>query len=186
MKHFDHCQCEKCRPQHLPHQDMACGYLMQQIVAQGQLQARCQHFCLSLSPLPRILVPPYAIRDVQLAGDIAVTQEEGCHSAHALASLPLSVLVCDQKGNSHRASASVTVRIPLRSLYRETAQSYFAKAQVVLCQQCPCFEDPAQAPVLLTLCVQVFGVALKALYAPSPCAPACPPPLPIYPQPCCH
>lgn len=186
MKHFDHCQCEKCRPQHPPRAEAACGFLMQQIVVQGRLQERCRRYCLSLSPLPRILVPPYTIRDVQVCGDITVNRENTCGCGEALVTLPLSVLVCDQRGQSHRASASLTVRVPLRGMHYDNALSYLAQAEVRLCPPSPCFDDPAQAPVCLTVCVQVFGVQHKALYAPSPCAPACPPPLPLYPQPRCH
>lgn len=184
MKHFDHCQCEKCRQQRPMRPEAACGFLMQQIVSQGRLQERCRRFCLTLSPLPRILVPPYFIRDVQLCGDITVDLQDSCMQETAV-TLPLSVLVCDQTGNSHRAQAAITVRVPLRNMYHESPASYLAQAQVTLCQQCGCFNDPAQASVFLSVCVQVFGVQHKALYTPSPCAPACPP-LPLYPQPRCQ
>lgn len=185
MKHFDHCQCDKCRQQRPMRPEAACGFLMQQIVSQGRLQERCRRFCLSLSPLPRLLAPPYSIRDVQVNGDITVLPSDCC-AQEAAVTLPLSVLVCDQKGDSHRAQAQITVHVPLRQSHHEQISSYYAQAQVHLCPQCYCFDDPTQASVFLTICVQVFGVQLKPLYAPSPCAPACPPPLPLYPQPRCQ
>lgn len=185
MKHFDHCQCEKCRrqqpaPPALPH-----GFLMQQIVSQGRLQERCGRYCLALSPLPRLLMPPYTVKEVALCGDVSVKASDDCE-AQALVTLPLAVLVCDQMGNSHRAQASLTLCVPMRIHPREQAASYLAQAQVMLCRPCNCFDDPAQAAVYLTVCVQVFGVCWQAMYAPPSCAPACPPPLPLYPQPCCH
>lgn len=185
MKHFDHCLCEKCRPKHPPYAEAGCGFLMQQIVAQGRYQERCQHYCLTLSPLPRILVPPYTIRDAQVCGDITVSRENACGCGEAIVTLPLSVLVCDQRGQSHRAAASIEVHVPLRGGQHENALSYIAQAEVWLCQQVSCFEDPAQVSVCLSVCVQVYGVSLKALYASNPCAPACPQ-LPLYPQPRCH
>ena len=178
MKHFDSCRCEQCRDRHPQHQSAPYGYLMQQIVSEGRLQEHCRQFCLSLSPLPRILMPPYSICAVRTNGDIVITPD-GCGSVSA--TIPLSVIVNDQQGNSHTAAAQLSLCIPMRS-GRGDAAHYIAKAQVSLCRQCVCFEDSAQVSVCLSVCIQVFGVQLMPMYAPSPCAPVCPD-LPIYPQP---
>ena len=179
MRHFDHCQCDKCRPSPMQPAPSPGGVLVQQIVSQGQLQERCRQFCLSLSPLPRILVPPYYIRDVRICGEGSLQSIIAC-GAEVL--LPLSVTVCDQAGNSHAAQASLTASVPLRPSHN-TACQYIVQAEAALCQQSPCFEDPQQVGVCLSLCVQVYGVRWRPMHLSAPCAPACLPPLPLYPQP---
>lgn len=186
MKHFDHCQCAQCRSKQPPRTENPCGFLMQQIIAQGRNQLHCQRFCLSLSPLPRILVPPYTIRDVQLCGEIAIARDTNtCGCAQNLsATIPLSVLVCDSTGNTHTALSHITVPVAMRhATHGGNSCQYLAQAEVQLCQQPVCFEDPAQVPVCLNVCIQVYGVRFTAMLTPTPC-PACPLPLPLYPQPC--
>lgn len=185
MKHFDHCQCAQCRKKQPPKQESPCGFLMQQIVSQGKAQLHCQRFALTLSPLPRILVPPYTIRDVRVCGEIALSQAEStCNCGHTLtASIPLSVLICDDRGNSHTALAYITVPVAIREAQAGNACHYLAQAEVQLCQRPICFDDPAQVQLCLNVCIQVYGVRFAAMLAPSPC-PACPPPLPLFPQPC--
>lgn len=185
MEHFDHCQCDKCRRKQPPRAECPCGFVMQQIVSQGRNQLHCQRFCLSLSPLPRILVPPYTIRDIRVCGAIALAPDAGnCLCARTLsATIPLSVLICDNCGNTHTALSHITVPVSMREGCGLTACQYLSQAEVRLCQTPNCFEDPAQVAVCLTVCIKVYGVRLSAMLSPS-CASSNPPPLPIYPQPC--
>lgn len=187
MKHFDHCQCDKCRKKQPPRPESPCGFVMQQIVSQGRNQLHCQRFCLSLSPLPRILVPPYTIRDIRVCGEIALAPDANdCRCTPGLtATIPLSVFICDERGNTHTALAHITVPVALREGYGQSACQYLAQAEARLCQPV-CFEDPQEVSVCLSVCIQVYGVRLSAMMAPSACAPVCPPPLPLYPEPCCR
>ncbi len=157
---------------------------MQQIVARGQSQLHCQRFCLSLSPLPRMLVPPYTIRDIRVCGEITLNPDaDGCGCGNRLnAAIPLSVFICDDRGNAHTARALITVPVAMHE-GRPAACRYLSQAEVQLCQRPVCFDDPAEVSVCLTVCLQVYGVRLAAMLSPAH-SPVCPPPLPLYPQPC--
>ena len=61
MKHFDSCRCEQCRPHHPAAAANNCGFLMQQILATGKQQYRCESFQLTLGPLPRNLLAPLQV-----------------------------------------------------------------------------------------------------------------------------
>ena len=180
MKHFDHCQCSKCRSQRPQPRPAPCGYLMQQIVSEGTIREQCRQYSLSLSPLPRILVPPYSVREVRVSGEITLAPD--C-CGDVTATVPLAVVICDQQGNSHTAAASLTLCIPMRCAGSLSAQQYTAQAQISLCSQPVCFQDPANVPLCLSVCIRAFGVAVQAMYAPTPCVPDCPQ-LPLYPPPC--
>lgn len=158
---------------------------MQQIVSRGQAQLHCQRFCLTLSPLPRILVPPYTIRDIRVCGDITLMPDmDYCDCSQRLnASIPLSAFICDERGNTHTALAHITVPVTMHESRVAAACRYLSQAEVQLCQRPVCFDDPAEVSVCLTVCLQVYGVRLAAMLSPAPC-PICPPPLPLYPQPC--
>lgn len=183
MKHFDHCQCPQCRSERPP--QPACGYLMQQIVSHGKAVAHCRRFCLSVSPLPRVLMPPLRVSSICCAGAPSVVEDKPNACGETLFSIPLSVLICDCKGQTHTAQSAVTlpVRMSGAPCFSQEA-ALFAQAHVRLCQPNGCFEDPAQIAVCLDVCLQAYLLRPQAIYAPAPCAPVCPAPLPLYPQPC--
>ena len=156
---------------------------MQQIISHGEMRSGCQSYCLSLSPLPRILIPPYTVRSISVCGDIAVAEESTCCPSVAV-TLPLSVLICDDRGNTHTAQAFITLSVPLQTFHGSTCTQYIAEADVRLCRGPVCFTDPAQANVCLDVCIRVYGVKQQAVYTSSVCAPACPQ-LPLYPPPRC-
>ncbi|MBR5231745.1 MAG: hypothetical protein IKW00_05800 [Clostridia bacterium] len=186
MKHFDHCQCAQCRKSPLPVPQAPCGFLMQQIVSQGEAHPSCQSYCLSLSPLPRILVPPYTVRNVSVCGDIALSEDQNACCRPALsATLPLSVTLCDQSGNTHTAQAFITVSVPMQTPYNCNCTRYVAEAAVRLCRGPVCFTDPMQVDICLDVCVKVYGVKPQVVYTHTACASACPQ-LPLYPPPGCR
>jgi len=184
LKHFDHCQCAKCRKDRPPAHQPPCGYLMQQIVSYGETNPCCRSYTLSLSPLPRILQSPYTIRSISVCGDIAVTEEQNaCCSQSLSVTVPLSVMVCDQRGNTHTAQAFITLSVPMNASYGDSCTQYIAEAAVRLCRGPVCFTDPMQVDVCLEACVKIYGVKPQAVYTHASCAPVCPP-LPLYPPPC--
>ena len=188
MKHFDSCRCEQCRPHHPAAAANNCGFLMQQILATGKQQYRCESFQLTLGPLPRNLMAPLQITDVSVCGAVRVMEEDcGCMGAmrQTQAIIPLAVTVCDKNGQRHVTQSEISVCVPLRACMQEGAQ-YLANAMVRLAQNSGCFAPGETVCVFLDVCVQVFLVLYRPMYAPVPCAPACPD-LPLYPQPCkCH
>lgn len=183
MKHFDHCQCSQCRRERKRPQ-AACGYLMQQIISHGKAHLPCKRFYLTLSPLPRILVPPLRISAVQVGGEPVVSEESAACCGEVQITIPLSVLVCDQRGQTHTAQSSITVSVCLRSAHWYEDAFWLAKALVRLCQSPVCFEDAAQVAVCLDVCAQVYLVRMQAMYAPSPCEASCAELPPLFPQPC--
>jgi len=187
MKHFDSCRCAQCRqklppPAHTP----GCGFLMQQIIASGQQNLRCEPFCLTTGPLPRNLIPPLSVSCVAVSGTVRVQEAEpSCCGGQTTAVIPLSVTLRDSRGQTHVTTSEISVPVPLRLPARSNGQNaqYVANAAVHLSHPTPCTDVTQPLSVTLDVCVQVFLVQLRPMYAPAPCAPACPD-LPLYPPPC--
>ena len=190
MKHFDSCRCEQCRKRPTPDAPHNCGFLMQQIIASGKQHLCCSSFCLTLGPLPRNLIPPLHISSVSLDGSVQI-QEDSCscsgHAQRVQAVLPLSVVVCDSRGQSHVTQSEICIPVsvctPVHD-HHSIGGQYLASAYVRLCRSCACFEPGQEVHVQLDGCVQVYLVSLRPVYSPMPCAPVGPD-LPLYPQPCC-
>ena len=186
MKHFDPCRCTQCRQPQPSKPASGCSFLMQQIIASGQQQLRCEPFCLSLGPLPRNLLPPLSVTCVNVSGTVRVQEQHSdCCTGRVTAVIPLAVTLCDSRGQTHVTSSEISVCVPLHtpgSLNPSGAQ-YLASASVSLSCHAPCEDGMQPVCVSLDVCAQVFLVQLRPMYAPSACAPVCPD-LPLYPPPC--
>jgi len=189
MKHFDTCRCEQCRTAHPSRAMGSCGFLMQQILSNGQQHLRCKPFCLALGPLPRNLISPLRITHVSVEGnpivrDVSLSCHGNTQQAHII--IPLAVTVCDSRGQTHTTQSEICVTVPLQACvhtcHADDAQ-HIVNALVRFHPSCDTFDPGDSARVLLDICIQVFLVALRPVYSAAPCAPVCPD-LPLYPQPC--
>lgn len=161
---------------------------MQQILAAGKQQFRCEPYCLPLGPLPRNLIPPLYISSVTVSGSIPVTEEDEhvCSSPDSVVCIiPLSVTVCDSRGQRHVTQSEIRVNASLRPAHncKKQGAQYAANAFVQLARTGTCFEPGQDAHVYLDVCLQVFCIIMQPMYAPLPAAPHCPD-LPLFPPPC--
>ena len=91
---------------------------------------------------------------------------------------------CQFSGCRFEGCSSIEVPVTVRlGCGAERGAQYVACAHVRLArggESAPC--DCVQTA--LDVCVQAWAVCCRAMAAPGQCAPECPPPLPLYPQPC--
>ena len=188
MKHFDSCRCDSCRREHkCAPPSVQGGFLMQQIQGSGRVFLRCERFSLCIGGIPDSACPPFQILEVcarQCSCESAL-EEDSCGCPAVLAHIPLILRLRDKCGCCFTGSAAICVRIPLRpvcppqELWRHQLV-VCASARLAMpcqCMQCECAE------LTLDVCAQAWAVCCRALCAPV-CQQDCPPPLPLYPQPC--
>ncbi len=188
MKHFEHCSCERCRGERPPcPAPQPGGFLMQQIVAGGRAFLRYERFTLCLEGIPADACMP--LRLTAVCAQEECIRYERCDSSCCGITLhthiPLLCTLCDQRGCSYTAHAEIEVPLQLRlcGSERELDRSrIWVSAVVRLARTCACIEG-CRADVCLDACVEAWAVTCRPMYT-SGCAPQCPPPLPLYPQPC--
>ena len=156
---------------------------MQKIIAYGRLHKRRACVSLCLSGLPDQANTPFTLLDVSVAAPPAWEEMPG-KAGRGMAlrvRIPLCVHVRDACGCIWAASSALTEEIPLRfecppaECWR--GQPYVQAAVRLSGRPCPCDGCACDAP--LEVLAEGFILAPCTL---GP-APACPPPLPWYPQP---
>lgn len=162
------------------------GFLMQQIVASGQVYLRYQRFSLCLEGLP------CGMSSAQLQGvqadpcGVRVERRGDCCRGGIPVTLiiPLCCQFCDGC-RPWTASSRIEVPMQLRSCgdprQIDRAQP-FANACVRLDRACGCCEE-GRVDAWLDVWAQAWLTACRPMYG-GPCPPPCPEPLPLYPQPC--
>jgi len=163
------------------------GYLMQQIIGAGRVYLRYQRFSLPVCDLPCGAQPPLRLTCIQADenGIRAQRRESGCRGGAALdVHIPVSCTVCDACGDSFCLSSFLDVPVQLRLFDPRHADCARASANafVRLARPCDC-RCGEQLEAWLDVCVEAWLTACRPMYSGN-CPPPCPPPLPLYPQPC--
>lgn len=204
MKGMDHrpeCGCHHPQTPTLPPcdgrknacQSIGCGdrprpqgsFLMQKILACGQLHRRRFCYSLCVTGLPCQAVPPFQVIDAAVCGQPR-WEEIACHERGAVlleVTIPLCLRIRDCQGCVFTAESSIRDQIRLRLSCPEQEcwrGQIFVQAAVRFCGPAcestdACFDVPLE-----TL---VEGYILSPCAMGAPCPPPCPEPRPWYPQP---
>lgn len=163
------------------------GFLMQQIIGAGRVYLRYERFTLMLSDLPCDARPPFALCGVtaQECGVRAVRCEDPCRRGVTLrVEIPLLCAVNDACGAGYTARSSLDIPVPMRLYDPREADRAQAVANAFVRLARPCGRpDGCAAEAWLDVCAEAWLTACRPMFGGA-CPPACPPPLPLYPQPC--
>ena len=177
MQHIDPQPCHSLPPG---------GFLMQQIVASGQVYLRYQRFSLCLTDLPCGM--DQAQLQAVSVDPCGVRVERRCDCCRG--SIPVTLILplcCQLWDGCRQASASARIEVPMQLRPcgdpRETDRARpFANACARLVRACGCCEGD-RVDAWLDVWAQAWLTACRPMYGGG-CPPPCPPPLPLYPQPC--
>lgn len=170
--------CQPPKPHHPPRPAPPQGYLMQKIVAceKRTIPCLCTEWCLDACASG-------TIQSVVPGGAPSWTVENGCTLR---ISLPLSVRLCDACGRCCAYPANSIAEIDLPHRFLSELADFRSTLLIMPCvrllhAECACggcFR--AKLAVSLEICLLRY----ETVYCGAP-KPACPPPLPLYPQPMC-
>ena len=162
------------------------GFLMQQIIGSGHAYLRYERFSLCLNGLPCDARQPFNLTgvSVQECGVRAERCESPCGRGLTLrVCVPLRCDVCDACGCAFTALSQIEVPVQMRLCNPREADraQAVASAWARLARPCGCGGDTLEA--WLDVCVEAWLTACRPMYTGN-CPPPCPPPLPLYPEPC--
>lgn len=162
------------------------GFLMQQIVASGRVYLRYQRFSLCLDGLP-CGSQPMQLTDVRADPCGVRVERRGCDCRGMIPVCLHVPLCCGVCAGCQQLTASACIEIPMqlrlfgdpreadRAVPAASVYARLARPGCVLCEN--------TADVWLDVWAEAWLTACRPLYGGC-CPPACPPPLPLYPQPC--
>lgn len=185
----EECRCNSCRqpPPGCCGQEQR-GFLLPRILASGRAWLRRCQTTLQVEGLPECAPPPLTLLSVCAAGEPAWTQEHD-PARHALClhvTIPLICQVRDSCGCIHNGRACIRVDVAMQ-LSVPAAECWRSTVLVqpcvrLVCAPCPsedgCFEAE------LEILAECYMIHWEPCMAGQP-KPACPPSLPLYPQPPC-
>ena len=156
-------------------------FLMQRILASGNLHLRCHPYPLPFDA-PCGARPPFTLLSVAEKGAPCFEEKPCCEQGCILlcVTLPLEVCLLDSGGRRFTAASQVREEIRLRQTCPPAEAwrgTFFVQGAARLCRAgCACGKN-----VPLDLCIEAYLVSPCAVGAP--CPPPCPPQKPWYPQP---
>ena len=169
------CSVPCCRP---------CGsqFLVQKVIGSGQVRQRCRSYSLCFEG-PCAAQEPLCVTGVRVCGE-PQWEEMPCPECGAAAlqvTLPLRLTLRDACGRCFEADSSLTEEMRLRFFGTDqgcTPGQTVVQARVRLCgNSCACAPGGC---VPLEVCIDVYRTTLCPI---GSAAPACPPPMPWYPEP---
>jgi len=186
-RRFYRCPPPAAAPQEDVPSRPSAAFLMQRILASGQLHRRCQCYPVCLNDLPPQACPPYTVTDVFLCGE-PKWREDGCslHFGTSLeVTLPVAVRVRDGDGRAYVIAAQIEECLRLRpECPRQECWrgQIYLQAAVRLANRChPCDGAQCAVPMEVLLSGYLLCACPSRPMGPGPCAD----PRPWYPQPIC-
>lgn len=180
----ERCQCDQCSRPPVPG---GRGFLLPRIIACGREWQRGRQITLQVEGLPLCPDACLTLTDVRAVGEPLWTQRtDPCRRALCLhVTIPLACLVRDEQGCQHEGRVQVELDTCL-PLTTPPAECWRDQMMLLPCVRlmCPgvtgrggCFD--AQLEIRL----ESYLIRWEPCLPPGE-KPACPPPLPLYPQPC--
>lgn len=194
--HYPDCRCAPppippcpppscCPPRPFPSN----GFLLPRIVAAGrEWQRRCS-LTLTVDGLPLGAEPPLTLLEVTSCGQ-PTWETLDCPDPRGMllrVRVPLACLVRDRCNQTYTGRSAITVDVRLR-LSMPYSECWRGSLIILPCVRLICTPCPANEPTFDVL-LEVLAEAYLARWEPCLCGtpkPACPPDLPLFPQPCFH
>lgn len=166
------CPTSPCRP---------CGgrFLIQKVIGSGQLRQRCRSYSLCFD-IPCAAREPVSVTDAQVCGEPQWEEMPclECGTALLRVTLPLRLTLRDACGHCFEADSSLNEQVRLRYFDPCTSGQTVVQARVRLCGgNCAC---KPECGVPLAVSIDVYRTTLCPVGSAPP---ACPPPMPWYPEP---